>query len=96
METIMEQALTFIQNYNWQSPTSFLLIMVAILAVTGRWGSVLLIIVTTVLSVIAQNLIIMNIQTSQEIIGLPVVIYCIGGLTIGLIFFVSFLKVMLA
>jgi hypothetical protein len=37
METLLESAHTFIQNIDWRSPSSFVIIAVALLAVTGRW-----------------------------------------------------------
>lgn len=96
MDALLEMARACIQNYTWQSPVSFVIIAVALLALTGRWGSVLLVIATVALAAIAQNLIVMNIQTAREIATVPVVIYCIGGIAVGLIFVVSFVRYMIS
>jgi hypothetical protein len=57
---------------------------------------VLLVIATVILAAVAQNLIVMNVQTAREVATVPVVIYCVGGLVIGFIFVVSFVRFMLS
>jgi hypothetical protein len=96
MDAMVEMLRTFIQHVNWQSPFSFVIIAVCLLALAGRWGSVLMVAATGILAAIAHNLIIMNIQTTQEIASVPAAIYCIGGIVIGVVFVVSFVRYMIS
>ena len=96
MEALLETVRTYIQHVNWQSPLAFAVIAVGLLALTGRWGFVLMAIATVILAAIAHNLIILNVQTAQEIASVPAAIYCIGGIVAGVIFVVSFVRYMIS
>ena len=79
-------------NINWDGPALLVLIILAILLILRKWSMFLLIILTIVLGWGAEDLIITSMGTNQEIISVPLLIYCIGGGTIIILVLISFFK----
>lgn len=64
--------------YDWNSPFTIVAVILAGQVILRKLSSLFLIIATTSLGLVAQGLIIYNLRTAQEVIGLPVIIYCTG------------------
>jgi hypothetical protein len=77
---------------DWSGPALFVVIILAILLLLRKWSMFLLILLTVVLGWGAQDLIITNLESSQKVISLPFVIYCVGGGIIIILALVSFFK----
>ncbi len=95
MEMLLNTALMHVQTFDWQGPYTFLFLVLAILAIFGRWGIIFTTLITLLLGKIAHDLIVMDLQTSQAIIEVPLVIYCVGGILIGLAVLVRFIRFMI-
>jgi hypothetical protein len=95
METLVQHAIALIGTIDWQSPVVFIVVAGIWLAVIGRWGILLLIVGTAAVGSVVGDFIIMNIHTSHEVVTLPVVIYCIGGLLVLVSAGVAFVRYML-
>ncbi len=81
-----------LRNLNLENPAMFLIVFLAALAVFRRWGVLLLTLLVIVLGWGAQDLIIMNIQTDNRVVSLPLVIYSAGGVLVVLLSLWSFYK----
>ena len=95
METLLNPALAFVRVIDWQSPIAYLGLAMLWLAIIGRWGTLLLIIATILLGSVAHDFIVMNIRTLQEVIGVPMVIYLIGGVLVGISTIIAFIRYMI-
>jgi hypothetical protein len=95
MEALMDTVLKHLYAYDWQSPITFIFIALGILALLGRWGIVLTIVLTLIAGSFAHNLIILNQVTSEALIAVPVVIYWVGGILVGLSLLVQIIRNML-
>lgn len=96
MNLWIQDAIDLIARYNWDSPLSFALIIVAILILFGKWRYVGIIFLSAFLAVVARDLIVMNISTMREVISVPEFILCGGGVVIMIMFGVAFLKYMIS
>jgi hypothetical protein len=96
MESLLFTVMGFVKSCDWQSPLAFMFIILGVLALLGRWGIICVIVLTLVLGRVANDLIVMNLQTSETVIGVPLVIYCMGGVFIGLSLLVRFVRFMIA
>ena len=95
MESLLNPAVAFVRSFDWQSPMAFVAIAAVWLMIIGRWGILLIMITTFVLGSVASNLIIMNIHTLHELIGVPTVIYLIGGVLAIISVIIGFIRYML-
>ncbi len=95
MESLVNTALEYLHAYSWQSPLTFIFIALGLLALLGRWGIILMVMLTMVLGSIAHNLIVLNLTTSEAVVGVPTVIYCMGGILIGISLLIRFIRFMI-
>jgi hypothetical protein len=96
MESLMNPAIAFVRSLDWQSPLSFLALVAVWLILVGRWGILLLLIATVSLGSVAGNLIILNAETAHQVVGLPFVIYCVGGAAAGIVALIGFVRHMMS
>jgi hypothetical protein len=96
MDVIMNPALAFLRTVNWQGPEVFLVIAFVWLLVSGRWGILLVGIATIAMGHVAHDYIVMNIRTAETLIGIPLMVYCIGGALAAIMGTISFVKYMIA
>jgi hypothetical protein len=92
---MVNSVLIYIQTFSWDNPASYLIIVLLCLAFMKKWSILVLSFLTYVLASVASDLIVTNIQTAQMVIGVPLVIYCIGGSIITIIALISFVRYML-
>jgi hypothetical protein len=95
MDFLMNAGMGYMQSYHWESPVTFVFIALGILALLGRWGVIFVTMLTMSLGSIAHDLIILDMTTSEAIIGVPAVIYCLGGILIGVSLLVRFVRYMI-
>ncbi|MHB9028204.1 MAG: hypothetical protein ACYC9O_05505 [Candidatus Latescibacterota bacterium] len=95
MDLLMNTGMDYLQSYNWQSPVTFVFIALGILALLGRWGVIFMVMFTLSLGSIAHDLIVLDRTTSEALIGVPSVIYCLGGILIGFSLLVRFVRYMI-
>lgn len=88
----MESLLNIIHEYDWESPFTFVIVILVALAVMRKWSIFLIVLLTAALGWGAKDLIIMNIETEQQIISLPLVVYGIGGILFIIITLLTFYK----
>ncbi len=88
----METVINIIRNYNWESPFTFVMVILVALVFMRKWSIFLLVLLTAVLSWGAQDMIIMNLETKQQILDLPVIIFVVGGVMFIVLTLVSFYK----
>lgn len=92
MGDISAMILEHLKAINWSGPALFVVIILAVLLILRKWSMLLLILLTIALGWGAQDLIITNLETKNEIASVPFVIYCIGGGLIIVLTLVSFFK----
>ena len=95
MYTLLSSTLDSVRSVSLEGPMSLLILVLGILMILGRWGIILMTLFTVTLGLIARNLIVMNMQTAQTVIGVPEVIYCLGGLSIGVSLLIRAIRFML-
>ena len=96
MNTLVNSVLVYIQTFSWDNPATYLVIVLLCLAVLKKWSILIFSFLTYVLASVARDLIVMNLQTAETVIGVPLVIYCIGGSIIAIIALIAFVRYMLA
>ncbi len=96
MDVILNPALAYLRTINWQGPEVFLAAAFILLVVSGRWGILLVGIATIALGHVAHDYIVMNIRTTETLIGIPLMVYCVGGALAAIMGAVSFVKYMIA
>ena len=67
------------KTVNWEGPVMFLIIILALLSVFRQWHILLLVLMTIVIGWGAEDIMLLNIETSNNIVSLSLVIYCCGG-----------------
>lgn len=95
MNSIVEAVTGYVQSYNWDSPLTFGIVIIAALAVFGKWRYIFAAITTWVFAILARDLIVMNILTRREVITVPEAIYFAGGFIILLMLCFAFVRFML-
>lgn len=92
----MEQILTNISSnfiqINWQGPAAFVVAILAILALLRKWSIILLFLLVVVIGWGAQDMIIMNLDTQDNLVSVPLLAYTIGGAVVLIVAFFSFFK----
>ena len=92
MDTAIDFVLENLTAINWSGPALFVVIILAILLLLKKWAMFFLIVLTILLGWGAQDLIITNIESTNKVISVSFVIYCIGGGVIFLLALIAFLK----
>jgi hypothetical protein len=95
MDTLVNSVHTYIQTFSLNNPASYLVVVLLCLAVLRKWSILLLTLLTYILASIARDLIVMNLQNAHVVVGVPMVIYCIGGFLIALVALIGFVRYML-
>ena len=88
----METVINVIREYDWESPFTFIIVILVALAFMRKWSIFLLVLLTAVLSWGAKDLIIMNMETKQQIVSLPIIVYGVGGILFVVLALLSFYK----
>lgn len=88
----METVINIIKDYDWESPFTFVMVILVALVFMRKWSIFLLVLLTAVLSWGAQDMIIMNLETNQQILDLPIIIFVVGGVMFIVLTLVSFYK----
>ncbi|MFC1573740.1 hypothetical protein ACFL30_00990 [Candidatus Latescibacterota bacterium] len=92
MDSIIQQALDYIQSYNWNSPFTFVLIVLAGLLILRKFTIFLIVLATVVIGWGAQDLMITSIGSNKEIISMPLIIYGVGGVAFIILSLISFYR----
>ena len=92
MDVLTQQALEFIKNYNWNSPFTFVIVILLGLLILKKFSMFLLVLATAVIGWGARDLMISNANTSKEIVSMPLIIYGIGGIAFIVLALISFYK----
>ena len=92
MEGFFELILDNLSTINWQGPAAFVVAVIVIFAIFRKWSLILLIIFTVVLSWGAEDLIILNMESNDQIISAPFLIYIVGGIAVFFLTLFSFYK----
>ena len=96
MDSLMNSAVALVRSVDWGNPGVYIALVLFWLLATGRWGLLLVGIVTIALGHAAHDLIVMNIRTTETIIGVPLIVYCTGGALAVVGGGVAFVRYMLA
>ena len=92
MDAFIQPALDFIQSYNWNSPFTFVLVVLVGLLILRKFNIFLLVLATVVIGWGAQDLMITSAGTSKEIISMPLIIYGVGGVAFIILSLISFYR----
>lgn len=92
MDSLIQPALDFIQSYNWNSPFSFIILVLVGLLLLKKFTIFLIVLVTIVLGWGAQDLMITSVGSNNEIISMPLIIYGIGGVAFIILSLISFYR----
>ena len=92
MNGLMDKILNVIKTYNWNSPFTFVIIILVALIFLRKWTIFLIVLLTAVIGWGAQDLMITNMNTNKEIISLPLIIYGVGGLLFIVLSLITFYK----
>jgi len=88
IDNIVENA----TNIQWEGTAMFVVIILAILAVSRQYHVLLLALLVIVLGWGVQDMMVMNLETQRRIISLPLLIYTAGGGLVLILCILSFFK----
>ena len=88
----METVINIIKDYDWENPFTFVIVILVALLFMRKWSIFLLVLLTAALSWGARDMIIMNLDTKQQILDLPIIIYGVGGVLFIILTLWSFYK----
>ena len=92
MDRYLDIVLTNLRNLTWEGPTAFVVAIIAIFALFRKWSLALLIILIVVIGWGAQDMIVMNLDTRDTVISVPLLIYGVGGVMVFILALFSFFK----
>lgn len=92
MDQFISNITSNLQNINWEGPAAFILGIIAIFALFRKWSLVLLVMLILVVGWGAQDIILMNMDTKDTVISVPLLTYVIGGLAVFILALFSFFK----
>ena len=92
MESIIENIVVNFKAINWEGPAMFFIIVLAFLSVFRQWHILLLVLLTIVIGWGAEDIMLLNIETGNNVISLSLVIYCCGGGIAFILSLLAFLK----
>jgi hypothetical protein len=92
MEEFFNKIVENASNINWQGPAAFVAVFIAVLAFLRKWSMVLMILLTVAIAWGAQDLILFNLESGNEIISVPLLVYAGGGILVFILAFYSFFK----
>ena len=89
---VLETVINIIKDYDWENPFTFVIVILVALLFMRKWSIFLLVLLTAALSWGARDMIIMNLDTKQQILDLPIIIYGVGGVLFIILTLWSFYK----
>ena len=92
METLIETAFNHMQTYNWDSPFTLVIVFLGVLLIWKKWSMFSILFFAIVFGWCAHDLIVWSLKTAREIIGVPGIIYGIGGFLFLVVSFIKFTK----
>jgi len=92
MEALIKTAFNHIQTYNWDSPFTLIIVFLGLMLIWKKWSMFFILFCAIIFGWYARDLIVWSLKTAREIIGLPDIIYIIGGLLFLLVSFIKFTK----
>ena len=92
MSGFIDLILENLRTINWEGPAAFVVAVMAVFVFFRKWSLILLVILTVVISWGAEDLIILNLESKNEVISAPLLVYIVGGLTVFLLALFSFYK----
>ena len=92
MDALTQPALEFIKNYNWNSPFTFIIVVLLGLLILKKFSMFLIVLVTVIIGWGAQDLIITSSTTNREIVSIPLIVYGIGGVAFIVLSLISFYR----
>ena len=81
-----------LRTINWDGPAAFVVAVMAVFTFFRKWSLILLILFTVVISWGAEDLIILNLESKNEVISAPFLVYIVGGLAVFFLALFSFYK----
>jgi len=92
MDALIQAALEFIKNYNWNSPFTFIIVVLVGLLILKKFSMFLIVLVTVIIGWGAHDLIITSSTTNREIVSIPLIVYGIGGVAFIVLSLISFYR----
>ena len=92
MGNMTANILEHLRTINYEGPAMFVIVFLAFLAVFRRWSILLITLLVIALAWGAQDLLIMNSQTQNPVVRIPLLIYGVGGFLVVVLSLISFYK----
>jgi len=91
----MQIVVDFITNYNWDNPATFLILLFVGILYLRKWNMIGVTTLTLTGAWLTRHLIVMNIRTFQEVIGVPAVVIAGGTALLVLMGAIAFTRFMI-
>ena len=92
MDSFIDNILANLTSLSLEGPAAFVVALLALFAFLRKYSLVLLVILTFVLAWGAEDIILLSIDTDDEVISMPLLIYVVGGTVVFLVAIFSFFK----
>lgn len=93
MDGLIFLILDNLQSIDWNGSFTMILLLMGFLALMRKWGLIMTMLVIIVMGIGGSNLIIMNAQTSQQLISVSHLVYAIGGTVLGIVTLLACIKI---
>lgn len=81
--------------HDMSSIWSFVGFLLVMLAIFGKWRILLMTLAVVVLGYGAGDLVIMNIESSRQVVTVPLLVYSVGGVLLIVLYFITFVEEMI-
>ena len=92
MDALTQGVVEYIKHYNWNSPFTFIIVILIGLLILKKFSIFLLVFGTLIIGWGARDLMITHASTNKDLISIPFVVYCVGGLLFIVLSLISFYK----
>ena len=92
MDSFIDIVIENLKNVNWEGPAAFIVVILMFFAIFRKWILVLLVVLTIVLGWGAQDLILLNLESENTVITVPLLVYLVGGVSVVLLSLFTFFK----
>jgi len=92
MDSFINTIIENLKNVNWEGPAVFIVVILMFFAIFRKWMLVLLVILTIVIGWGAEDLILLNLDTENTVVTVPLLVYLVGGVSVVILSLFTFFK----
>jgi hypothetical protein len=92
MDDLIQSSLENIKTYDWSSPFTFIIVILAGLLILRKFSMFIIVLATVVIGWGAQDLMITNAESNKDVVSIPLIVYGVGGVVFIVLSLISFYR----